>query len=364
MRIRKVCSAPLALVLVVAASAAAAAEFSQDLATAARELTLDNLIGEVRVEPAPGDRFEIRVDVRGEDADPSLILVKLEDGGKARLTVQFPIEEHRSYVYPKLGRGESTTIWQPGPESDEGGWLRKVWRGVGGEKIKVRGSGRGLEVWADVTLRVPAGRSAEVHLGAGEITSGGVDGELVLDTHSGAITVDRHAGELVCDTGSGSVQATDIDGALFIDTGSGAVEVANQRGGSLKVDTGSGSVDIDGADTGDLYVDTGSGGVRARRIRTDKARIDTGSGAVELELDRMGAGRFVIDTGSGSVHLVLPAEPSATITVDVGSGAIRADVPGAEVVYREDDALKLRIGEGEAAVSVDTGSGGVTIASR
>jgi len=356
-------AALLVLGLVAATGTAAAAGFSQDHAIAADALTVLDLVGEIRVEPATGDRFEIHVAVQGEDASPELIQIELKEGREAVLEVRFPIDEHRSYVYPPLGSGSETTIWQPDQESD-GGWWSKVWRDLGGEKVTIRGSGRGLEVWADVTVRVPAGREASVYLGAGEIGAHGVDAALRLDTHSGPVTVVGHRGDLVCDTGSGSVEVSDTDGPLLVDTGSGAVTVANQRGGPLKVDTGSGHVDIEGADTADLRVDTGSGGVTARRIKTDQARLDTGSGAVELQLDRMGVGSFVIDTGSGGVELLLPGAASATITVATGSGRIRADVADAEVLHKDEGELKLRVGAGAAPVVVDTGSGGVTIANR
>jgi hypothetical protein len=320
-------------------------------------------VGEIRIEPASGDRYQVHVAVRGDDADPELIEIHLDEGRRARLEIRFPVDEHRDYVYPALGRSSKTTIWQ-GESTGDASWFQKIWRGMGGEKVTVRGSGRGLEVWADVTVKVPAGKETSIFLGAGDLKAGGIDGELVLDTHSGPITVDGHRGRLVCDTGSGAVKIRDIDGPMLADTGSGSVKVENQRGGALKVDTGSGSVRIDGADTDDLYVDTGSGSVIARDVRADKARIDTGSGSVELDLARMGTGRFVIDTGSGGVRLNLPRDASATISVDTGSGGITADYSGAEILHKESGEMKLRVGAGEARVIVDTGSGGVTIAGR
>jgi len=348
--------------LVLLSLPALAGEFTRDFSTDADELVLKNLVGHVTVLPARGDDYQITVHVRGDDADEDLINIELDDGRKAELLVAFPVEEHRRYVYPELGRGE-TTIWQPDGDND-GGWLSKLWRGMGGDKVTIRGRGRGLEVWADIEIRVPEGRETAVYLGAGFLDADGVEGKLVLDTHSGPVKVDGHQGKLVCDTGSGSVKVSDIDGDLLCDTGSGSVSITNQRGGNLKADTGSGSVVIKGADTPDLYVDTGSGSVRCSGIKTDQARIDTGSGGVELELDRMGTGRFVIDTGSGGVELVIPDDASATISVDTGSGGIRNRLDDAEVLHKSRGEMKLRVGSGKARVIVDTGSGGVTITSR
>jgi len=353
---------PVLPILLIAGAAMAddlqhAFEFSAD------ELVLVDLVGEIQVEAATGDRYEVLVLIHGDDAEPGLLDVVLEEGRKARLEVHFPVKDHHNFVYPDLGRGNSTTVWQPGQDGDSS-WWAKVWHSLGGEKITVRGSGRGLEVWADVTVRVPAGRTTKVYLGAGNIVAAGIDGKLALDTHSGPIDVDGHRGKLVCDTGSGRVKVRDIDGPLLVDTGSGSVKVESQRGGSLKVDTGSGAVHINGADTDNLYVDTGSGSVTAVAVKADQARIDTGSGSVELVLDRMGTGRFVIDTGSGSVHLELPNDASAMVHVDTGSGGIKAKHPAGEVLHTDRGEMKLRIGGGKTKVVVDTGSGGVTIAGR
>lgn len=348
--------------LVLLSLPALADEFTREFETDARELVLKNLVGHVTVAAARGDDYRVIVNVRGDDADERSIKVDLDDGRNAELVVAFPIDDHDTFIYPELGRSK-TTIWQPDGDN-EGGLLQKLWRGMGGEKITIKGRGRGFEAWADIEIQVPEGRETKVYLGAGVLEAENVDGDLVLDTHSGPVKVDGHRGALVCDTGSGSVKVSDIDGKLICDTGSGSVAIRNQRGGDLKADTGSGSVTIEGADTPDLLVDTGSGSVTCSGVKTDRARIDTGSGSVELELDRMGTGRFVIDTGSGGVNLVVPRDASATISVDTGSGGIRNRVDGAEVLHKERNEMKLRVGDGEARVTVDTGSGGVTIESR
>ena len=340
---------------------ALAAGFQESHTFNSDELILVNLIGEINVEPARGDSYEVLVSVQGEDADPDLVTVNLDDGRRARLEVRFPVDEHRDYVYPELGRGK-TQISQMNSEGADGFW-DQLWRGLKNDRVTVRGKGKGLEVWADITIKVPEGRETKVYLGAGHLTSGDVDGELVLDTHSGPVRVDGHTGSLLVDTGSGAVKVYDVDGPVLVDTGSGSVKVENQVGDSVKVDTGSGSVTVSNANTSYLLVDTGSGSVTASGIQADKAKIDTGSGSVALLLDRMGDGRFVIDTGSGSVKLALPDDASATITVDTGSGGVRNKIKGAEILRKDDGELKMRVGDGDARVDIDTGSGGVTIAS-
>jgi hypothetical protein len=102
--------------------------------------------------------------------------------------------------------------------------------------------------------------------------------------------------------------------------------------------------------------------VSGTAIGADGGTIDTGSGAVRIEFDRLGTGRLLIDTGSGSIDLGLPHRASADIRADTGSGHIRYELSDVEVYRRDDDALHLRVGEGEARVRLDTGSGGIRIA--
>ena len=348
------------VLLVLVAVPVWADDVTRTFTTDAEQLEVRSLVGSVRVTPTDGDVYEAVVTVRGADATPDLLSIDLDDGRKAELVIGFPVDRHDEYVYPELGRRQKITIMQS--DGGDRSWLQRVWNAIGGERVTVRGEGSGLEVWADIELRVPSGRETEIYLGAGKLASAGVDGRLRLDSHGGAIVVNDHRGPLVCDTGSGGIEIAGADGPVLADTGSGSVVVRDQRGGDLTVDTGSGGVNVEGVDTGKLLIDTGSGGVVARGVRADDALIDTGSGSVVLSLDRMGDGRFVIDTGSGGVELLLPADASATISVDVGSGGIRNEIADATVLHEARDELKLRVGGGAADVVIDTGSGGVTVA--
>jgi len=324
-------------------------------------LHLSHMIGEVTVRQGATDAFRVQVTVRGGDAAPGLIEFITDDDDGKGLVIGFPIDDHTRYVYPELGRGSKTTITFQGQESHEGSWLKRVFAGMSGKKITVTGDGRGLELWADVVVEVPRGGDLEVKLGVGEITAADLAADLNLDTNSGAIYVERLTGDLLADTGSGRVAVAGIDGEVNIDTGSGSVSVSDCRGDEIKVDTGSGGVDAAKISCENFDVDTGSGSVEAIGIATDKARIDTGSGSVTLQLDRMGTGRFVIDTGSGSIDLMLPANASARIEADTGSGSVKSRIDGAEIHRKSRDELEMTVGGGEARVTLDAGSGSITI---
>ena len=345
-------------ILALGAALPARAEFDKSQSFQADSLTVNNLIGEVRISGHSGSAFEVLVKVRGEDASPDLIEISSTSGGSPELTISFPIESERRYVYPALGAGSKTSF--SFGKNEGGSWLAQLLGAVGSRKITVVGRGSGLEVWADVEVKVPAGGSFTLNHGVGEIHATDVRGDLSLDTHTGTIEVARVEGDLFADTGSGHVTVSGVNGELFVDTGSGHVEVEECRGPEITIDTGSGHVKLRELETPELLVDTGSGHVTALAIRADAAMIDTGSGQVELRLDRMGEGEFVVDTGSGRVTLALPADASADVSADTGSGGIHLDldVP-VQILHKEEDELRFRIGGGAARVHVDTGSGAI-----
>ncbi|MEM1248280.1 MAG: DUF4097 family beta strand repeat-containing protein [Acidobacteriota bacterium] len=333
------------------AGASAAETFSFD----SKSLYLGNLIGEVEVVAAGGNDFEVEVTLDGRDAESAGI--RFEESSNS-LAILFPTGRER-YVYPRMGRGR-TTIRMSKYDGDSS-LLRDLLGAFTGRSVKVSGSGSGLEVWADVLVRVPAGAQLELRHGVGAITANGVDADMTLDISSGGIDASDITGELVVDTGSGNVVLTDIQGNVVADTGSGAVSASLVSGRSLSIDTGSGSVSIADIDTDTLEIDTGSGGVEGAAIRAESDLIDTGSGSVVLEMVDMGNGDFEIDTGSGSITLLVPPSASADVRADTGSGGISVDLPDIETLHRERDEMRFRVGGGDARVRLDTGSGRIRV---
>jgi hypothetical protein len=350
------------LALLCVAATAVAGEFTESFDLRADEVRLVNLVGEVRIEPASGDEFEIMVEVRGDDASRDRIEIEVDKGREAEVHVIFPTDRERKFVYPRLGRGKSTI--QFGEADAKSSWLGKVVRGLTGDKITVSGRGKGLEIWADVTVRVPQGREANVRLGVGEIRAENVRGDLVMDINSGSVTANDIEGSVLGDTGSGSIQFMDIEGDVDADTGSGAVVIERCTGDRIHADTGSGSVRVEDVDCQKLHVDTGSGGVTAVRVKTDGAHIDTGSGSVKLQLLRMGKGKYIIDTGSGGIDMIMPDRPSARVSCDTGSGGISVDIDGVDIGRKKRDEVSFTVGDGDSRVVLDTGSGGIRVRTK
>ena len=372
----------LALAALVAAtvlSAPAFAEFDESHRFDARSLEVTNLIGKVAIGQATGDEFEVEVSVRGADGVRRNIEIEQERGSRARLDVVFPVDDERRFVYPEFSRRRAQLWFREGRSSS---LLGEILRAVSGRRIRVQRSGSGMEVWADLTIRVPEGASLTLQHGAGDVEvrdlvadleidvkagvmeAAGLDGQVELDVGSGGLTVEDVRGRLVMDTGSGGASLDRFEGAaLSIDTGSGSVAVSEVSAEAVEIDTGSGGVTVDGVETRRLMIDTGSGSVRVESAGADSAVIDTGSGRVHLALERMGDGRFEIDTGSGSIVMLVPDDLSARFDIDIGSGGIDVDVPIAKTLHKSRGEMRFIAGDGDASVVLDTGSGSVRVAS-
>ncbi len=341
--------------LLCLAAVALADEYQLEQSFDADELTVHNLVGEIKVVQAGGDDFQVKVDVRGGDAEKGLIELKSDEGSRAELTILFPVDEEDTFIYPPMGRSRTTID----PRGGRGSTWQKL-LGIG-DRIEIRGRGRGLEVWADVTIAVPAGKKLLVYHGVGEMSADDVKADLVLDGSSGRVTTRDTAGDLVVDTGSGGVSVLRHSGDLLVDTGSGSVDVTSVTGDEIVVDTGSGGVELEDVVGKTVKVDTGSGGVEANGVEADDMLIDTGSGGVTVELVKMGTGRFVFDTGSGGVRLRLPKNVSAEIEADSGSGGVHVDLDGVEFARKKRDYVRCTVGDGDARILIDTGSGSIRV---
>lgn len=349
------------LVLLASLPAAAGGQIAREFTFEAESLLVADMIGAVTVVPAPGDKFTVTVRGGGQDAQEGRLEFVTREGNEASLAIKFPTQDQQDYVYPPLGPSARTTISYNEKQAENGSWVKKVLGEITGRRITVRGKGKGLALWADVTVAVPRGRGLTVELGVGEVRAADLQADLALEVDSGPVEARDVQGDVRIDTGSGEVEATRMRGSLTIDTGSGGVQVRAAHGERINVDTGSGEVLAEDLDCRDLVIDTGSGGVTVRGAGADKARFDTGSGEVEVELDRMGNGTFIIDTGSGDIHLRIPRDASARITAETGSGGVSHDLQGVEVSLQDGHELDLTVGDGQASVTLGAGSGSISV---
>lgn len=341
---------PLLTAAIAFAAAPLGIEAQEQFALSGDEVSIYNLAGSVSVVAGTGSDVVIEV-TRGGDDGAQLDVETGTIRGRNTLRVIYPSDD---IVYSELGRGSSTDVRvnRDGTFYGDGG--RR------GRKVQVRGSGRGLEAFADLVIRVPAGRSIAIYLAAGESDATGLDGDLLFDVGSGRTSVTDIRGSVLVDSGSGRVVVENVQGdEVNIDTGSGSVEVGRIRTDDLSIDTGSGSVSGTGLVAGRLNVDTGSGRIDLSGVESADVVCDTGSGRVELQFDS-DVDRLSVDTGSGGITVTVPENAGAAFEMDTGGGRIDLDVP---VTLQESERTYARgaLGDGVGNIQLDTGSGSIRL---
>lgn len=316
----------------------------------ASQVAVYNLAGEVEVVRGSGSDVVVTLTRGGDDGDALEVETRDVQGWEA-LVVRYPDDE---IVYDRGVRGNnySTTIQVRDDGTWGGGW-------GGGDRVRVRSSGRGLEAHADLRIEVPEGHDIRVYLAVGEASARGLRGDVELDLGAGRVDVDDVVGDVSVDTGSGGVTVSQVQGEVVVDTGSGSVRVDGVRGRSLLIDTGSGSVDAADIEANAVEVDTGSGSVELMRVSAADILVDTGSGSVDVEV-LSEVDRVEIDTGSGGVTLRVPADVGAEIEADSGSGGIDVDVP-LQLRTQRRNYLRGVLGDGGGRITIDTGSGRIRV---
>lgn len=323
----------------------------------ADRVAIYNLAGKVQVEGRSGSGSDVVVEIRRGGRDARELRIETGDvRGNDALRIVYPSTR---VIYPELGRWNNTSI----SVRRDGTWGNTFDRGYrlrdDGERVEIRGSGSGLEAYADLRIIVPRGKSVVIHQAVGDTRVANVDADLSIDVAASTVTTEHTRGSLSLDTGSGAVSVSDAQGDLVLDTGSGGVTVTGVRGSSLKIDTGSGSIRGSDIDVDELKADVGSGGVRLARVRASRIDVDAGSGGTELEL-LSNIDQLNVDAGSGGVTVKLPSTLSAEVDLETGSGGINTDF-AVRLTRFERRHIVGKIGEGRGRIKIESGSGQVRL---
>ena len=321
---------------------------------AGNRVAVYNLVGTITVGPGTGS--DVTVEVTRQGADGRQLRVETGPiGGSETLRVIFPNDEISYGNQEWNGRAE---MYVRDDGTFGGGWDRRDRER--GRRVYVSSRGDGLRAHAELRILVPAGKKVGVFIGIGELAASNVNGDIMLDASSGSITADRMRGSLLVDTGSGNVEVSDVEGTeLNIDTGSGDVRVTTASSRNITIDTGSGNVTGTGITGTDLSVDTGSGSIELNGVRATSLNMDTGSGDVDVAL--LGdTDDIMVDTGSGNVTITVPRGFGSAVNLSTSSGEVDTDVE-IQVTRRGQEHLIGRIGDGQGRMTIETGSGNVTI---
>jgi hypothetical protein len=310
-------------------------------------IAIYNLAGEVTIEAGSGSTVRVEITRGGDDGD-RLGVERGSISGRQTLRVLYPSDE---ILY---NGSESSFNTQERVRADG-----TFGHGSGGDRVRIRSQGNGMEAWADMRILVPRGQDIAVYWGVGRATIRNVDGRLEFDGSATHVTATGTVGDLNLDIGSGHVEVTGAEGNVNIDTGSGHVEISGVNGDELRVDTGSGRVTASGINVTTLEIETGSGRIEVDRTTARTIDLETGSGRVNVTASE-NARDIRIETGSGSVTIGLPASFGAEVELETGSGGIDLDLP-LTVRRWSRDHVTGTLGDGSGRLVIDTGSGSIRI---
>jgi len=321
-------------------------------------IAIYNLAGKVRVQAGSGSQVVVDATLGGRDAG-QLKLATGDVRGWQSFRVVYPSDR---IIYPEMGYRSRTqmSVNSDGTFDDSGD--RHSFFGRDRERVEIRGSGSGLEAYADLVVSVPRGQRIAIHLGVGDTHISNVDGDILVSVGSASVTAEHTRGRLNLDTGSGSVTLTDAQGEVTLDTGSGGVTVNGVSGESLNMDTGSGTIRASDIDVKTLKADVGSGGMQLGRVKAPRIDLDAGSGGIDLDI-LSAIDDLRVDSGSGGVTLRLPATLSAEVDIEANSGGIDSDF-AVQTTHFERRHLRGVIGDGRGRLRIESGSGRVRLIKR
>jgi lia operon protein LiaG len=340
-------------VLAFLAASVASAQVERQTLSGDR-VSIYNLAGKLRLQAGTGGQVSIEVTRGGRDAAQ----LKVESGeirGWQTLRVVYPADR---IVYPAMGyRSRTETHVNKDGTFDDGGDNDRGWFSRG--RVEIRGSGSGLEAYADLVVSIPRGQRIAIHWGVGDATVTNVDGDILVSVAAASVTTEHTRGRLNLDTGSGEVSVTDAQGDVRLDTGSGRVTVNGVVGTMLDMDTGSGSIRAGDIDVKTLKADVGSGGLRLDRVKAPRIDVDAGSGHVDLDI-LSAIEDLHVDAGSGGITVRLPASLSADVDIETSRGGIDSDF-AVETNRFERNRVRGRIGDGKGRIRIESGSGPVRL---
>lgn len=354
----------------------ATAEWSAEAdVPAGKALAVENIWGDVTVDPSPDGRVHARARIRAWGRDPDEargraggIPIRAGDrDGAYVIAVEPPASEFRSRFRVDFEI--------------------EVPEGVAVRVNQAKGDVRATRLAGDLSVRIGSGDvSAEdvrgavsLSLASGDVALAHIVGPVHVETASGDGSVEHVTGDVVFSTSSGDVTLSQVSGRAQATTRGGDVHLEHV-GGDAEVRSYGGDIDVDDVG-GTVSVTTYGGDVTIERVHGPVAAHTKGgdlslrrpAGPVSLDLTTLGGDvdveveRFlpgsasVAKTASGDVTILLGPEARCRISARTVTGSVDAAVELADV-QRTRRSVEGVYGAAEATLEVSTAAGDVSIA--
>ena len=217
-----------------------------------------------------------------------------------------------------------------------------------------RTRGGGPRVSVDYDVRVPRGAS------------------VLIESVSGAVTVDGVDGETRVEVVSGAVRLTSVSRLVEVGAVSGDVELRDVASDEvMEVGLVSGSLTIDGVATPRLETSTIGGAITLTRVDARRVEVETLSGAITFQGPLATDGRYELESHAGRILLTVPDGTGFELEAESFSGNFSSAVPimvgregqtrEATVFDRGTRQLEGTAGGGGARLELSTFSGSIAI---
>lgn len=210
---------------------------------------------------------------------------------------------------------------------------------ISGNSSRGRGSSGSIEV------SVPASARISLDIGSGNVSLRGVGGDVEVAARTGDVVLENTGGRVTVSAFAGNLR---ISGAS----------------GPVSADIVAGNISVDGAE-GDLDLKTVSGILELSGIKSRLVTASSTSGIVTMEGVLAPDGNYALESFVGVVRLRIPQSSSAIFSLETFSGDIRTAIPmtleSGDSGRQPQQRRILRLGSGNAKVSMKTFSGSVLI---
>lgn len=158
---------------------------------------------------------------------------------------------------------------------------------------------------------------------------------------------------------SGGINATAMQGDLLVESSAGAISLESTTGNIVANDVSPGQV-------GDLFkAKTNSGAISLQQVTHRQIEANSITGTVLFDGGFLAGGIYNLKTSNGAIRMLIPLRSSCKVTASYGFGSFNTNLP-LKYIYQNEDTrarnLAATIGEGEAcSLNLNTVSGSISI---
>jgi hypothetical protein len=208
-----------------------------------------------------------------------------------------------------------------------------------GDKVIVEAETR-LSSRADVTVMVPKNTGFGVVIGNGNADVVDIEASGGVVCGNGSLSLEGVKGDVSGSIGNGGITASNITGSCTFNIGNGNSTVSNATG-SLAMNTGNGSITV--------------------RNSKGSFGLNSGNGQIKFQGELTPGGKNNMTAGNGAITAELMGTPSVALDLEIQQRGRISYSSAVKVREKSEYRLKGTIGDGEAELTIRTGTGNITI---